>query len=543
MRDPQLGRIATFLDNVIATVSPRRAFMRRAARFAAENAFSYSGRGGYSGGKTKRTTADWLPGGGSADADILFDLEKLRDRSRDLVRNNAHAHGIVATFESNVIGTGIKPQSTIQGDRLGIDDDGAESMRRLAETVFERWVPEAEATGRLDFVELQTVAFRQMLENGDAFLLRRMIDEPKTRRFSFAWELVEADRVDTPNGVEVSGNVRSGIELSENGTPIAYHIRRTHPGDYPVSGTMRTNRDAEFVRVPAYDDDGRPNVIHLYKADRPGQTRGVPLLAPILPLFRHLNGYVEGKVMAARITSAICLWIETPDAVNAAATRASGTDPTGKAKEGIQPGKINYLSPGQKINAFNPSVPATDFEMFVNSIVRMMSSSVGLSYELTSKDYSKTNYSSARASLQQSYRMFRSLQSWISRRLCDPSWRLVMEEAILRGMFPAGPDFARRFDDLAAVRWISPGWEWIDPLKEAQASKIAVEYGFSSTVDENVSRGKDIDATLEEEARVAAKRRELGLRDPYANGSSSNSEPIEVEDDEDEERDEERRSE
>jgi len=515
MKEPKRGRVAKFLDELIETVAPRRAFKRKAARFASEFAFAYSG-GGYSGAKKKRTTADWIPGGGSADADTLPDLEALRDRSRDLVRNDAHAHGIVSTIQSNVIGSGIKPQSMIPGELLGIDEETTEFMRRATEREFARWSPFADATGRLDFFELESVAFRQVLENGEAFLLRRMIDDDSRRPYSFAWELVEADRVDTPTGTRTDDDIRAGIELGDNGAPVAYHVRKTHPGDWPISGTLRTNANVEFVRVPAFDDDGRPNMLHLYFAERPGQTRGVPILAPILSLFRHLGAFVESKVMRERITSAISIYIETPDAVSAATARATGTDASGKRKEGIQPGKITYLNPGQKMSAFNPVTQAGDFDMFVNSIVRMMSSSVGLSYELTSKDYTKTNYSSARASLQQSYRQFRTMQAWISRKLCSPSWRLVIEEAILRGRLSIPRDFAKTFDDWAAVRWISPGWEWIDPLKEAQASRIAVQYGFSSTVDENASRGKDVDATLEEEARVKAKREELGLSDPYA---------------------------
>ncbi|MCD4727947.1 MAG: phage portal protein [Pirellulales bacterium] len=125
-----------WLDNAISTFFPVWGVKRIAARYAG-NMLTMSG--GYKGAKKRRPHEKWLPGGGSADEDLLVDLPDLRERSRDLNRNNGIASGATDTVVTNVVGSGIKPQSQVNAERLGISRDEALEVQQQMETAWARW--------------------------------------------------------------------------------------------------------------------------------------------------------------------------------------------------------------------------------------------------------------------------------------------------------------------------------------------------------------------------------------------------------------------
>ena len=98
-------------DRLIGFFSPRREYGRR--MFRAANKFAAS----YRGAERNRLRSDWNPHGYSADADILYDLPTLRDRSRDLNRNDGTAAGITGTMTNNTVGTGIRPSTRSRNGR------------------------------------------------------------------------------------------------------------------------------------------------------------------------------------------------------------------------------------------------------------------------------------------------------------------------------------------------------------------------------------------------------------------------------------------
>ena len=61
----------------------------------------------YQGALVSRLTSDWMSSQLSADAEIRNSLRKLRDRSRELVRNNPYARQAKRTTQINIVGTGM----------------------------------------------------------------------------------------------------------------------------------------------------------------------------------------------------------------------------------------------------------------------------------------------------------------------------------------------------------------------------------------------------------------------------------------------------
>jgi len=513
-------KLSLFTDSIVGIFSPAAAYKRLAYRKSLKMLSSYRGA------NKSRLRSNWLPGANSADQDLLPELSDLRERSRDLNRNDPVAAGITSTITTNVIGTGINPQSRIDKDSLKINPNEVKNFQKEAERSWEKWVPFADAGERLDFYEIQQLVDRQILENGEAIILPLMLKEDGIRPFSLALDVIESDRLGTPSDLNGDKSVRYGVRIGNRGEPIEYYIKKTHPGDSTLVDSRKNidNSSKSYNVYPAKNILGRKNVLHLYWMNRPGQTRGVPFFAPVLTYFKDLADYLEAELVSARIAACFSIFITKEDAAAAASARTSSTDSSGKQVEELEPGMIEYLSPGETIAAFNPNRPGGSFEPFVNRILRAISAALGLPYELVAKDFSQTNYSSARAALLEARRYFRVRQEWIAKKLCQPVWEMLLEEAWLRNQLPATNFYEQRLDWTRA-RWIAPGWSWVDPLKEVQASKLAMEIGVSNLSDECASQGKDWEENLEQQAREEEKRKELGFSTAKTQTSGKSNQP------------------
>jgi lambda family phage portal protein len=517
-------------DRAIGLVSPRAVARRKAwrarGRIAEEVARQarFYGRqvlksARHRGADTNRGRSKWIPGQGSADSDTLDDLPMLRDRSRDLNRSNGYAAGVTGTMTTNVAGTGHTPQSKIDVD--GLKAKGVTlSENRIAEAQvaiergWRKWAHShvCDSRNRLHFFEIENLVERESLEAGDCFILPLMLDRhgPPPRPYSLALEIVEADRVDTPTDKSTEKTIRSGVALGSRGEPTAYWVMREHPGDSSRYCSGLGKSSSEFNEIPAWGKAGRPNVLHHYHVLRSGQTRGVPLFTPVMEFIRHLAQYMEAEQWAKRMEACIGLIIKSADAFDVASAYSTETDSESKRVQDFEPGMTWYLDPGQELTPFNPQRPGNSFEPFTRLILRAISTGLGLPYELVAKDFSESNYSNMRAALLEARRLFRYRQRVLISHLGQPAWDMLIEEMVLRGEV-ALPNFYRCREEYTRARWIPCGWQWIDPLKEVQASRLAVEAGLSTHADELAAHGKDVDEVIEENSRVYKVMRERGL--------------------------------
>ena len=502
MKAPLTEKLSSSLDGLISFFSPRAGLRRRMYREAIKVTRSFSA---YKGASRDRLRSSWIPGGGSADADLLPELKDIRERSRDLNRNDAHASGITSTMTTNVVGTGIRPQSRIDKEQLNIDDDAANKFQKDAEHVWKMWIPHADAGNRMDFYEIQQLVDRQILENGEALIIPMMLDDP-ARPYRTALQVIESDRLDTPSDKRGDKSIRSGVRIGEKGEAVSYFIQKTHPGDTRFA----KNSEKEFIEIPAFNEYGRRNVFHLYYVLRSGQTRGVPFFAPVLTYFKDLGEYAEAELVAARIAACFSLFITSEASMDVSAGGAYDRSPSGQLLESLEPGMIKHLMPGESITSFNPQRPGSSFEPFVDRILKAISAALGLPYELVAKDFSKTNYSSARAALLEARRYFRMRQEWLAQKFCQPVWDMVLEEVYLSRKITA-ETFYENKQRWTGASWIAPGWEWVDPLKEAQAAEVGLRNGIVTYSDIYAQDGKDWEECFEQRKREQEKIKKLGL--------------------------------
>jgi lambda family phage portal protein len=502
-------RVGATLDNAIGLISPGRALRRQFARnrrYAMQSAsrIIQARLDASDAADVSRLTSSWPTTGGSADADILDDLAKLRARSRELVRNNGHASGIIGAIVNNVVGTGIRVQSQADGAILGLDDDDTDSLQDAQERVWKLWARRCDAAGRLSLYALERQVCRQILENGEAFLIRADV---KGRPFRFAWMPVEADRIDSPPQYDHRSDkdIRKGIEIGSQGEPIAYWVLKNHPGDDTVI------KPKEYTRIPAFDKDGRPNVLHIFDQRRPGQRRGVPFLRPAMAYFKHLSEYLEAELVAARVAACFALIINEEGDPAMTAGTGELTTVDGQIVEALEPGMIlrgSGISPTQ----IKPDRPGETFDPFVKNILRTIAAGCEVPYELVAKDFSQSNYSNMRGAFLEARRFFRVYQQLISDGLVIPSWELVQEEAFLRGMVDM-PGFYENRDAYLRVSTVPPGWEWVDPKNEVEAALKAIAGNIATQADTVASHGGDGDEVLRQRAREKKKAKELGLEE------------------------------
>lgn len=463
--------------------------------------------------------AGWMPAPGSADADILPDLDITRARARDLIRNSALGGSHIQTVRDNVIGHHLRFSSRPDYRLLGRDAEWAREWAANAESQFRTWAntTECDAARTQTLLGKARTAFGSFLANGDHLTLPVWMPE-LGGRWGTRLQGIESDRLSTPMQRMSSASLRGGVEIDGYGAPVAYHIRASHPGDGYVMG-IPTN--LQWHRVPAFTAWGRRRVIHVFDKDRDEQNRGITHFSRVLRESRILGEYVGHENHAALANAMIAGFIESdlpPEMVG----DIFGRTPAAAEKyyKGVQDryhrkkmegGLFFNLPIGTKLSSFNTSRPNVAFEPFVRFMVRYLATGLNVPYELLLKDFSQTNYSSARAALLEAWRYFLSMRQLFADLYLQPVLLLWMEEAVDKGLI-AAPDFYGNEYAYCRGRWIFAGRGWVDPVKESAAAQQRMDYHLSTLEDECAEQGKEWEEVLEQEAIERQYMRELDTR-------------------------------
>lgn len=457
---------------------------------------------------------DWRPFGGSADADLLFDRDTLVSRSRDLIRNEGLASGQVTTFVDNVLGSlGLKLQANVDWQFLGWTEERAEQWNEAVEGEFRAWADgpdfECDAAESSNLRGLAVLSFRGVLSSGDHGVLPLWLPDPR-RRYATALQLVESDRLSTPPTAADGPRMRAGVEINDRGAPVAYHVRSTHPGDVLLDGAVPT-----WERIEAKTAWGRRRFIHLIEPERVGQRRGKPNLSAILGEHRQFGELKRAELDAAVTNAMIAAILEAPlDGATIMDLFSTGSDYVKMRNEAapvtLRRNSVIRTLPGEKLSSFNPGRPNASFAAFSEMFMRIMAAGLNLPYELLAKDFSKSNYSSARAALLEAWRHFMCRREFMATYFYQPIYALWLEEAVNQGRVVA-PGFYENRAAYLRADWIGPGRGWIDPYKEALASDARQTACVSSFAAECAEQGGDWRDTMRQIAREQRLARSLGI--------------------------------
>ena len=502
------------VETAVRVVSPRRAAQRaHFSRMATDKEYAetifalMSARGyrkvepstreaaggderGYKSANIGLNDGKWTGGWGSGDWELTWSLLAMRNRSRELDRDDSIGSGIFNTMVQQIIGRELRPQAKT-GDRhknKSLEAIWNERKRFL-------FPAESQSIGRV-----QRRACRRKLVDGDIFIkpAKDSADDP-------VWfELVEGDRVRNPVGLQAAiafgpgvvfstdlkkNWIKDGVEKDEWSRLVAVYILKKHPGD-PFS--PMSFRPEDFMRVMF----GR--YYHSQLGDRTGLTRGEPLLHAVMQDVRDLDTLVLASMKRAQVAACLALFIESEQSLEE--TFSATADKYGyRLDQDIEPGMIFKLFPGEKVSTLVPNFPVPELVPFMISIASRIGASIGLTWQFILKDFSRDSYSSARTGqLACEPTWDQELQDEIET-LWTPIWVEVLEDARLRGdprmegILPA---------EVWSVAWQGDGRPWVDPRNQAEAKKIARQLGIESYMSQCAEVGANWEDNLDDMAHL-----------------------------------------
>lgn len=443
--------------------------------------------------KARRRLAGWNPSTSSMRKMMETDGAKMRARARDVVRNNPYAASARDSFVSNLIGAGIKPSAKVADP----------SVRKALQETWLDWTDEADADGLCDFYGMQAQIASALFEAGECFVRFRARLPGDTETVPLQLQILESDMLDmSHSGRAGNGNpIFNGVEFDLIGRRIAYHFWVSHPGE-SSSDDLRRGDALGKIRVPASE------VIHVANRQRPGQVRGVPIVAPAIVKLWLLDQYDDAELDRKKTAAMYAGFITSPQADELIVDLDEAAD---DGVVSLEPGTMQVLKPGEDMRWSSPAEVGGSYEAFQYRTLLAVFSAMGVPYTLGTGDLKRANYSSLRGAIVEYRRRLEQYQHNVMVfQFCRPVWRRWLRDGVVSGDLNI-PGFARDPVAMSRVKWIPPRFEWVDPLKDIKAEREAVDAGFKSRSDVIESMGDDPE---EVDARIADDKMrsdELGL--------------------------------
>lgn len=476
---------ANLVDRFVGFFDPVKGVKRLQARQAMAIV------GGYKGArKDRRQTSSWRASDGDADSVILPDLPVLRDRSRDLERNSPLAGGAINTKVTSVVGTGLKPRASIDRDVLaGLTEEQADAWERAAEREFRLATSgkDFDTEKSFSFSGSQDLVFRAVLSSGDI-----LVNLPRKARkgnpYNLRINLVESDRICNEDFKQDTDTLIAGVEKDADGAPVRYHVAKFHPGNY------RNIKNRTWMKLDAYDKQGRPAALHLFFKRRPGQTRGVPDLAPVVELIKQLTTYTDNEIMAGVINSLLTVFVKSvtgsPNIQMQPQTGSSSQTQSQINTDGLElgAGSIVGLFPDEDIEIVDGKRPNNAADAFLGVMAEQIGANLEIGKELLLKHFT-ASYSASRAALLEAWRYFLKSRSWLAAEYCQPIWNLVISDAVAMGRLSAPGFFSDPMVRMAYLGcdWIGDSMGQLNPKVEVDAAAARVENGFSTKAKETAA--------------------------------------------------------
>ncbi len=486
-------------DKLIGYFSASQGFKRARYRAAANLVRKYEGS------SKGRRGGNWRANSSSANAEIETSLVIMRNRARQLVRDNSYASKGIQVITSNVIGHGIFTQIKVdpaQARGTGTNDLAAKREIDLSRR-WKAWAntKQIDYDGRSKFAGIQRIVMREVVESGEVLIRRRrtgrrteLIDGVQVEIPPIQLQVLEADFLDL-NGISsgraADGNrIIQGIEIDSNGKRVAYHLFKEHPGNAATGLGFSLASSFETVRIPAED------ILHIYRIDRAGQHRGMTWFAPTMFRLKDFDEYEDAQLIRQKIAACFAVFVRDIEGFNESPTPAEG-----ELGEKIEPGIIETLAPGKDITFANP--PGVEgYREYTSTQLHAIAAGLGITYESLTGDLSEVSFSSARMGFLE---MNRNISEWrtdiIIPQLNEPvfSWWV-------NGVDMMGVDTAR----VRAV-FAPPRREMVDPVKETAATKDAVRSGLMSLPEALRFAGKDPEQHFEEIKKTNEKLDEMKI--------------------------------
>lgn len=492
-----------------------------------------------------RETMNWRPAMRSPDQAINSVKPMADARSRDMAQNDGFTSGAVAIHKDSIVGACYRLNATPDWRTIGATEEWADEFTAIVEARFgliaesnSCWL---DASRRNTLTGMVRLAVGGFCMTGEVLGTAEWIKETR-RPVSTCIQLISPDRLSNPNGSMDTPTLRRGVARDGYGRSLGYHIRLAYPSE------MSDARSLQWRYIKAEKPWGRRQVIHIVEQMSPDQTRGIADMVAALKQMRMTKQFQEVTLQNAVINASYAAAIESE--IPEIAFQQLGADAGGyqnvmgqylSAMSGYLDGsknitidgaKIPHLFPGTKLSMKPMGTPGGVGTQFEESLLRHTAAALGLSYEEFARDFTKTNYSSARASMANTWKFMQSRKKTVADRTATEIYALVLEEMIANGDVPMPPGMDRGAFYLPLMKeaftscsWIGASRGQVDELKETQAAILRIASGLSTYEIESGRLGLDFRQLFEQQAREKKAMAKYGLTHDLSASKSASLNP------------------
>lgn len=474
------------IDKLIGVFAPQYAAKRARARADIERTeyartvLSHHVRK-YEAATAGRRGKSWRASSSDPNSEVMSSLQTVRDRHRQLIRDNPWAKRCKEAIVSNAISYGI---STTWSD-----------PRIQAE--WDAWFGAlvCDADGMHNGYGLQALLMGAIVESGDVLIRRRWRRPQDGLALPMQLQVMEADYLDTTRDGQLASGARiiGGVQFSPFGKREGYWVFRNHPGDALAPSLESTFVDAKEMQL-------------VYRVDRPGQVRGMPWGHAVMLTVKDLDGYEDAYLLRNELANCHVGVLHDSNPLNSSAVSVEDSEPM---PEKFEPGRLLVAPPGMGISFNDPPRP-DGYGPFTTEVKYRIAAGYGVSYEAMTGNLKDVNFSSGRMGWLE---FQRNIEAW--------RWNMFIPQALetvctwFREALALSGRVPQAVIDRATYEHRAPKREMIDPNKEVDGMIKKLESGLSSWTGELSEMGESPQSVLDQIAADRAAFAAAGIPYPF----------------------------
>jgi capsid protein len=422
--------------------------------------------------------------GGSGERHLTqLDLWTEREISRHLFDQSTIFAGIIETWAAEVIQSGF----TLKPDTR---DDDLNTL--IKELLFgwdgeEGWMAECDARGLMHFWDIITLAEETEAKDGDhAFYC-----DPDGNNGRGSIAIIEGDRILTPYGYkEQSGyTISNGIVWNDSGYPVSVFVADTAP-QYAFCSIEQGRFYPIFRKWKAAEG----GIVLAVDIRRPTSTRRQPWLSAAVRAHDEIDDVFVAVRVALRNAACrstytkIADWDAYRDWLEIVDPSTQGAPiPVEGLTHSPNPGDHILSNPGEEPGVLETNAPGSNFDPFMQLQLTTLGLPMGMCIEEALRIFQKSFSASRMAVASTRYSRYERRQKRVKRRKVTPLLQFAIARHQVKGLLPNDPRCNH-------IRCTYPGWPYIEPLKDAQASEILVDKKLISRRTLRTETGYDSDA-------------------------------------------------
>jgi lambda family phage portal protein len=469
--------------------------------------FPGSHRRSYAAANINRLTADWLSSITSVDADIRAGLVTIRERARDLIKNNDIAKAYVRSMRVNVVGPdGLQLQMNVRKANGESDDD----VNNRIEDAWLEWSERqnCSVSGQYSLRGVHDQLIQYNSRDGEG--MQRIVRSTGSK-FGIQLQIIEPEALDERKIEKLSETrwIKMGVLVNEWRRPLAYYLKKSNPELELYTGYTATN---DHLIVPASE------LMHGFDREYVNQTRGISWMVQSMVRMKMLSGYEEAAVINARAAASKMGFFSDKPGTPEAKYKGDEEDvETGELISEISPGLLEDIG-NKEFNAWDPKYPDQQHEMFARVMHRSLSSGLGISYMNLTGDLSQANYSSMRQGLLPERDNWRMLQNWFIEIYLKPVFPVWLESAIMSGALKKLS--IANFDRMNKPTFVGRTWDWVDPEKDFNAKLAERRAGVTSLFEITAQKGRKLEDVFKDIADENKLAEKYGITVSFDNASA-----------------------